>query len=117
MLVSALLVFTFAAVLQVCLTIHVRNTVIDSAMTGARVLAMGDGTADDARRVTRDLITASVGKRYATNISIDQTTANGHQVAVVRVRTGVPVIGLWGPTDVLTLEGRALVEPLDRGEP
>lgn len=111
-LVSALLSLVFAGVLQVCLTIHVRNTVTDAAMAGARVLAMGDGTADDARDVTRTLIVSSLGERYVGSINVGYDTFQGEDVAVVRVSTAIPVVGMWGPRGAMTRQGRAFVEPV-----
>lgn len=111
-LVAALLSLVFAGVLQVCLTIHVRNTVTDAAVAGARVLAMGDGNADDARDVTRTLIVNSLGERYAGTINVGYDSFHGDDVAVVEVTTAVPVIGMWGPTGLMTRQGRAFVEPV-----
>lgn len=111
-LVAALLSLVFAGVLQVCLTIHVRNTVTDAAVAGARVLAMGDGNADDAREVTRILIVSSLGERFAGPIDVGFDSVHGDDVAVVEVTTAVPVIGMWGPTGVMTRQGRAFVEPV-----
>ena len=111
-LVAALLSLVFAGVLQVCLTIHVRNTVTDAAVAGARVLAMGDGNADDAREVTRTLIVSSLGERFAGPIDVGFDSVRGDDVAVVEVTTAVPVVGMWGPTGVMTRQGRAFVEPV-----
>ena len=111
-LVAALLSLVFAGVLQVCLTIHVRNTVTDAAVAGARVLAMGDGNADDAREVTRNLIVSSLGERFAGPINVGFDSVYGDDVAVVEVTTAVPVIGMWGPTGLMTRHGRAFVEPV-----
>lgn len=110
-LVAALLALIFAGVLQVCLSIHVRNTAIDSALAGARVLAMGDGTEAEARAVTQNLLANSLGSRYAGSVDIDYEVHGADQIAVVRVTTGLPLVGMWGPADVLSVQGRAIVEP------
>ena len=39
-------------------------------------------------------------------------SVHGDDVAVVEVTTAVPVIGMWGPTGVMTRQGRAFVEPV-----
>ncbi|GAA1632191.1 MULTISPECIES: TadE/TadG family type IV pilus assembly protein [Brevibacterium] len=113
-LVASLLALVLAGALQIGLVIHVRNTVIDSAIAGARQAGLADQTAGDGRRLTAQLITASLGERYAEAISVD-TESNGNvEIVEVRVRTPLPVLGLWGPAEVWDLRGRSIVEDIDR---
>lgn len=37
----------------------------------------------------------------------------GVEIVEVRVRTPLPVVGLWGPAEVWELSGRSLVEDID----
>ena len=112
-MISGLLALIFAAVLQLGVAIHVRNTVIDSAMAGARAAAMVDSDSREAVTTTRELITAAVGSHYAEDISVEEATRNGIDVVVVRVRTPVPIIGLLGPARMWELEAHALRESID----
>lgn len=109
---SGLLALVFASVLQLGLAMHVRNTVTDSAVAGARQAALADQRHSDGVALTRELITTSVGERYAESISVDEHTADGVTIVSITVTTPVPVIGLIGPQDAWELQGRAIAEDL-----
>lgn len=114
-LVASLLALILAGALQIGLVIHVRNTVIDSAIAGARQASLADQTARDGQRLTADLIRVSVGERYAQKVTVSTSRRGGAEIVEVRVRTPLPVLGLWGPAEVWDLRGRSLVEDIDRG--
>ncbi|HLS33802.1 MAG TPA: TadE/TadG family type IV pilus assembly protein, partial [Brevibacterium sp.] len=63
-MVSALLTLVFAAVLQIGLAMHVRNTVVDSAIAGARVAAAADRTTADGAQHTALLISTALSSAY-----------------------------------------------------
>lgn len=113
-LIASLLALVLAGALQIGLVIHVRNTVIDSAIAGARQASLADQSPRDGQRLASDLIRVSVGERYAEKVSV--TTSRRAQVEIVEVRvtTPLPVIGLWGPAEVWELRGRSIVEDVDR---
>ena len=113
-LVASLLSLVLAGALQIGLVIHVRNTVIDSAIAGARQAGLADQTACDGRRLTAELITPSPGSRDAGNSPVAPGGRDGVGVVEVSVRTPLPVVGLWGPAEVWELSGRSLVEDVDR---
>ncbi|WP_309132042.1 pilus assembly protein [Brevibacterium sp.] len=113
-LIAALLTLVLAGALQIGLVIHVRNTVIDSAIAGARQAGLADQTAADGRRLTAQLITVSLGERYAESIAVSTTGTGDTEIVEVRVATPLPVIGLWGPHEVWDLTGRSLAEDVDR---
>ena len=69
-LVSALLALVFAALLQIGLALHVRNTVVDSAIAGARMAAAADRSEADGAQHTATLIAAAVNERYAQDIRV-----------------------------------------------
>lgn len=112
-LVASLLALILAGALQIGLVIHVRNTVIDSAIAGARQASLADQTARDGQRLTADLIRVSVGERYAQKVTVSTSHRGGAEIVEVRVRTPLPVLGLWGPAEVWDLRGRSLVEDID----
>lgn len=100
----------FAAVLQLTLVLHVRNTLVDSASEGARYGALvGHDPADGADRA-RELITQSLSAAYAQDVTAGRTTLDGLDVVEVEVAAPLPLVGLVGPAGTLTVRGHALVE-------
>jgi Flp pilus assembly protein TadG len=109
-LVSVLVLVLFLGVVQVALAVHVRSTIIDCAAEGARVAGRADrGPADGVAR-TQDLIAASLSSRYAQDVVARQTTMDGLPVVEVTVSAPLPVVGLLGPSGVVTVQGHALEE-------
>lgn len=112
-IVAALLSLVFLAVIQLGLAMHVRNTVIDSAVAGARLASLPDAAPREGAELTQQLISEAVSSRYAERIDVDYSTHGGEDIVTVTVTTPVPVIGLLGPTGTWQLSGRALVEDID----
>jgi hypothetical protein len=108
--VAGLLVLAFLAVLQLAVSLHVRNTLVASAAEGARLAAAADRGLDDGVRRTRDLVTSSLSAAYASDVRAWYTDSAGLRTVVVQVRAPLPLLGLLGPADDLTLTGHALVE-------
>jgi Flp pilus assembly protein TadG len=109
-LVSALVSVLFAAVFQVGLALYIRNTLISCASEGARLGARdGADPAQGAAR-TRALIDASLSSRFAQDVTMDVSDAQGVQVVVVHVRAPLPVLGPFGPDRGFDLVGRAFLE-------
>ncbi len=113
-LIASLLALILAGALQIGLVIHVRNTVIDSAIAGARQASLADQTPRDGQKLTRDLIRVSVGERYAQKVTVSTSQRGAVEIVEVRVATPLPVLGLWGPAEVWDLRGRSIVEDVDR---
>ncbi|WP_434590832.1 TadE family protein [Brevibacterium sp. 1718] len=113
-LIASLLALIMAGALQIGLVIHVRNTVIDSAIAGARQASLADQTPRDGQKLTRDLIRVSVGERYAQKVTVSTSQRGAVEIVEVRVTTPLPVLGLWGPAEVWDLRGRSIVEDVDR---
>ena len=88
----ALLALLFVGAVQVAGMIHVRNTLIDAASTGARFGALADRTADDAAARTEQLISASVSSRYAEEISYEYIEAPEGRTLRITVRAQVPML-------------------------
>lgn len=102
-MVSALLVLLAMAVLQLGLMIHVRNTLIDAASTGARLGALHDRTAEDGADRTARLIESSVASRYAGDIGYEYEHVEEGRVLRITVRAQIPLFGLLpgvGETEV-----------------
>ncbi|HJF76206.1 MAG TPA: pilus assembly protein [Brevibacterium linens] len=113
-LIASLLALILAGALQIGLVIHVRNTVIDSAIAGARQASLADQTPRDGQKLTRDLIRVSVGERYAQKVTVSMSKHGAVEIVEVQVTTPLPVLGLWGPAEVWELRGRSIVEDIDR---
>lgn len=113
-LIASLLALILAGALQIGLVIHVRNTVIDSAIAGARQASLADQTPRDGQKLTRDLIRVSVGERYAQKVTVSTSQRGAVEIVEVRVTTPLPVLGLWGPAEVWDLRGRSIVEDVGR---
>ena len=110
--VGILLTFLTLGVLQLALTLHVRNTVQDAAAEGARWAALADSTPQEGVQRTADLITAAIGTRFTGDIRVSQDEWLGAPATVVTVRTALPLVGLWGPSQALEVTGHAATEIL-----
>ncbi len=106
-LVGGLLTMFFLAVVQLTLVLHVRNTLIDAASSGARYGALADRTPTDARERTADLIGIALNADFARDISTSEASFQGIRSLVVTVRAPLPVIGLIGPGAALEVRGHA----------
>ena len=111
-MVGALLTLLTVAVLQLGLGLLVRNTLIDAAAEGAHVAALADNTLGDGVERTRELIGASVGKRYAGDVSAAYQRYRGRSAVVVTVRAPLPLLGLLGSEKTLEVSGHAPRETL-----
>ena len=109
-LVGILLTFLFLALLQLCLALHVRNTLVASAAEGARWGANADRTPADGAAVTRQLIRDSLADSFADDVTSGTETVDGVTTVVVRVQARLPVFGLLGPSRAISVRGRAMEE-------
>ena len=109
-LVGALTTVLFLAVVQLALALHVRSTLVDCAAEGARYGSLGGHTPSDGAERTRELIAMSLAESYASDVTAEVVEVDGLEVVRVEVTAPLPVIGLLGPGDAMTVEGHALVE-------
>jgi hypothetical protein len=116
-LVSVLVVAIVVALIQLVLALHVRNTLIDSASEGARHAALLGSTPADGVARTRELIGLTLSPGYARDVSARVVPDGAGDVIEVVVTAPLPVLGLLGPTGVVTVEGHAVVEPALAGTP
>ncbi|MGY4645692.1 pilus assembly protein [Cellulomonas sp. URHB0016] len=100
----------FAAVLQLAVVQHVRNTLVDCAAEGARYAALAGHTPADGEERTRMLIEQTLSAAYSGDVTVARTTLDGLDVVDVRVSSPLPVLGLIGPGGRLTVHGHALEE-------
>lgn len=104
-LVGALLTLVFLGVVQLGVALHVRNTLVDCASEGARYGAFADRTPQDGAQRTRDLITASLSRGYAGDVTAGYADVAGLATVEVTVSAPLPLIGLFGPSRTLTVSG------------
>lgn len=109
-LVASLVTLLFAGVVQLALVQHIRNTLTDCASEGARFGALADRTPADGVDRTRDLIRVSLAPRFAQDVEADVLVVDGIEMVEVRVTATLPLVGLLGPADALTVRGHALRE-------
>ncbi|NNG39210.1 pilus assembly protein [Flexivirga sp. ID2601S] len=109
-MVGALVVLFFLAAFQLGFSLYVRNTLIENAAEGARYGARADATPQLGAERARELIGASLSGRYARNVSATVEAEGGAQVVQVTVRAPLPIIGPFGPSQSLTVSGRAYEE-------
>ncbi|HSL38030.1 MAG TPA: TadE family protein [Arthrobacter sp.] len=110
-LVGGLLTLFFLAIVQLTLVLHVRNTLIDAAASGARYGTLADRGAVDARERTAQLIGVALNPAFAQDVTTSEATYQGIRTLEVTVRAPLPVIGLIGPRAVLEVKGHAAIQP------
>lgn len=110
-LVGTLLTLFFLAIIQLALVLHVRNTLIDAAASGARYGTLADRSAGDARDRTTQLIGVALTPEFARDVSTAETSYSGIRTLEVTVRAPLPVIGLIGPRGMLEVKGHAAIQP------
>ncbi len=97
-------------VLQLALALHVRATLIDCAAEGARHGAMLESSPAVGVLRARELIGSALSPTYADDVTSTVSDLGGVPVLVVSVRAPLPIVGLLGPTGVVQVSGRALME-------
>lgn len=106
-LVGALLTLFFLSIVQLMLVLHVRNTLIDAAASGARYGALADRTPLDAKARAEELAGRSLNGDFARDVTSIQVSVDGIQTLEVTVRAPMPVVGLLGPGGLLEVKGHA----------
>lgn len=119
-LVGMLLTVLTLGVLQLGLLTYVRNVVHDAAVEGAYHAALADTTLVDGADRTRQIITRTVGARFADDVtarvvagSAETGTGAEHSVVAVTVRGTLPLVGLLGAPRSLEVTGSAPLESFD----
>jgi hypothetical protein len=109
-LVGGLLTMFFLAIIQLTLVLHIRNTLIDAAASGARYGTLADRNSEDARARTEQLIGMALNPDFAMDVSTSESTYQGIRTLQVTVRAPLPVIGLIGPRAQLEVSGHAAIQ-------
>lgn len=107
-MVTALLTAVFISVLQLALVLHVRNTLLDAAATGARYGTLADRSPAEGAERTRGIIAQSLSPRFADGVSFESTTIGGNAAVRVTVATGFPLMGFLPIAGELRVHGEAV---------
>lgn len=110
-MVLALLTLVVLSVMQLALSLHVRNVLQDAAAEGARYAALAGSGIDAGIERTEQLVEAALGPGYAESVTASTTTVAGLPAIEVTVAAPLPVLGLVGPS-TLEVSGHAAVETL-----
>lgn len=108
-LVGSLVAVLSLSVIQLAVGLHVRNTLIDAAASGARYATLADRTEAEGAARTGALISASLNAGFARDITVSRVTFAGISAVEVTVRAPLPVIGFIGPPGMLEVRGHAAV--------
>jgi Flp pilus assembly protein TadG len=109
-LVVVVMLPLFLGIVQLGLTLHVRNTLTAAASDGARHAATVDRDTADGVAHTRGQIHGALSEEFARQITAKQTTVDGASAVEVTVVAEVPALGLWGPGVRLEVSGHATEE-------
>lgn len=112
-LVGALLTLLTLGVLQLGLTVYVRNVVHDAAVEGAFHAALADRSVGDGVERTRQIVARTVGAEYAADVSGSESARLGHPTVEITVRATLPLVGLLGAPRAMEVTGHAPLESFD----
>lgn len=112
-LVSALLLVLFLAVVQVGIVLHTRNVLVAAAAEGARYGANADRSPEQGVERTREVVTDALSPGRAATLDITASTPvtpEGLGTVEITVTSPLPVVFLpVGPLSI-TVHGHALEE-------
>ncbi|MCM0620512.1 TadE/TadG family type IV pilus assembly protein [Nocardioides bruguierae] len=109
-LVLAVVLPLVLGILQLALTLFVRNTLASAASDGARYGAVVGRGPEDARARTVSQASSVVSGRFADDVSADVVSVDGAPTVVVTVRAEVPALGIGGPAVAFEVSGSAVQE-------
>ena len=109
-MVGALVLVLVLAVLQLALTLWVRTTLIDASAEGARHAALLDGDLAAGEQRTREIVAMTLSGDFAESVTAHRDSQLGYDVVVVQITAPLPMLGLLGPSGVITVQGRAVAE-------
>ena len=112
-LVGTLLTVLTLGVLQLGLTIYVRNVLHDAAVEGAYHAALADTSLAEGALRTSRIVTRAVGAEYASDIVARERDGSGGPVIELTVRAPFPLVGLLGIPRMLEVTAHAPVESFD----
>ena len=109
-MVGALVITVFVALLQVTLGVYARNVLTDAAGDGARRAALVGGTEAEARQRVQVLSDAALRRGYVDTVTVSRVPSGDLTIVEVTVTAPLPVLGLLGPGGTLRVTGHAVDE-------
>jgi len=109
-LVALVLVPLVLGLIQVGLTLYVRNSLAAAATEGARYGAAFGRQPEDGVVRARAQLDGVVSDRFVREVSSRAGEQSGLPVVEVRIRGVVPPLGLWGPGVVIEVTGHGVRE-------
>ena len=109
-MVGALVIIVFVALLQVALGVYARNVLTDAAGDGARRAALVGGTEAEARQRVQVLTDAALRRGYVDTVTVSRVSSGDLRLVEVTVTAPLPVLGLLGPGGTLRVTGHAVDE-------
>lgn len=106
-MVSALLTMLFISVLQLALVLHVRNTLMDAAASGARFGTLADRSPAEGAQRTRELIAGSLGAGLSQDVEFKDITIGGQPGLRITVSAPFPLLGYFAVGGHLNVSGEA----------
>lgn len=95
-LTGTLLVLITLGVLQLSLSIYVRNTVIDAAAEGARFASLADNSLLDGVQRAEELIRSSLGEGFMVEFRGRHAVVVNQPAIELTATTALPIVGIWG---------------------
>ena len=109
-MVGALVITVFVALLQITLGVYARNVLTDAAGDGARRAALVGGTEAEARQRVQVLSDAALRRGYVDTVTVSRVPSGDLTIVEVTVTAPLPVLGLLGPGGTLRVTGHAVDE-------
>ncbi len=111
-LVGTLLTVLTLAVLQLGLSVYVRNVVHDAAVEGAYHAALADVSTGQGAARTEAIVLRSIGSDLVQSVTARESTRLGHATVEVTVVATLPLLGFLGVPGGLEVTGHAPRESL-----
>lgn len=113
-MVAGLLTALTFAVIQFGIAVYVRNVIHDAAVEGAYYGALADTSAQAGAQRTRDLVSRAIGPGFAGDVTAQASVIGGEAVIEVRVKAGMPILGLLPSALTTEVSAHAPQESFDR---
>lgn len=95
---------------QVGVIVHVRNTLVACAAEGARYAANADRTPADGAARTTALVAETLSADVASRVHARRVVVDGVTMVEVEVTATLPLVGLIGVDEAMTVTGHAVDE-------
>lgn len=106
-MVAVLIIMIAVLIIQAALIVHTRNTLVDAAVQGAHHASLvGSGPQDGAVRAEQ-----LISERFGEHLDAEATAVQEPDGTIrVQVSARLPLLGLYGPAEGITVQGRAVDE-------